>query len=212
MKRSRQRIPGKSASASREPSSSGKQHCSKEMPATEVSPGACETELQKVKALLKMETEARKRTEEALREMEARFRATLDNAAQGIVLTDDKGRFTQVNAAWEKMFGYTAEEALAMTHLDITHPDFMEVSNEKLMSLTSGGLDFYRMEKRYLRKDGTEFWGDLTVTPVPGVDRRVGAAVGIIVDITETKRAQQALQERDALISALYNKAAQARQ
>ena len=151
-----------------------------------------------------------RRTEEALREVEARFRATLDNAAQAITLTNDKGRFTLVNAAWEKMFGYTAKEALELTHLDLTHPDFLQVSEEKLMALTRGDLDFYRMEKQYVRKDGTVFWADLSVTPVPGSDRRVGAAVGVIVDITETKRAQKALQERDALISALYNKAAQA--
>ena len=73
-----------------------------------------------------------RRAEGALHEIEARFRATLDNAAQAIVLTDDKGRFTQVNAAWEKMYGYTAEEALELTHLDVTHPDYLEISNEKL--------------------------------------------------------------------------------
>lgn len=151
-----------------------------------------------------------RRTEEALRDIEARFRATLDNAAQAITLTDDKGHFTQVNPAWEKMFGYTAEEAVGLTHTDLTHPDFVEDSAKKLSALTSGDLDFYRMEKQYIRKDGTVFWADLSVTPVPGRDRQVGAAVGVIVDITETKRAQQALKERDALISALYNKVAQA--
>ncbi len=184
----------------------------------------CEKEVAKLSTLLEREVQARKiaeqsasisqeqirRTEEALREVEARFRATLDNAAQAITLTNDKGRFTLVNAAWEKMFGYTAEEALGLTHLDLTHPDFFQVSEEKLMALTRGDIDFYRMEKQYLRKDGTAFWADLSVTPVPGSDRQVGSAVGVIVDITETKRAQEALQERDALISALYNNAAQA--
>ncbi len=184
----------------------------------------CEKEVAKLSSLLEREVRARKtaeqsasvyqdqikRTEEALREVEARFRATLDNAAQAITLTNDNGRFTLVNAAWEKMFGYTAKEALELTHLDLTHPDFLQVSEEKLMALTRGDLDFYRMEKQYVRKDGTVFWADLSVTPVRGHDRRVGAAVGVIVDITETKRAQEALQERDALISALYHQAAQA--
>ncbi|MGO9569398.1 MAG: PAS domain S-box protein [Desulfomonilaceae bacterium] len=184
----------------------------------------CEKEVAELSNLLEREVREReiaeqsasisqeqiRRTEEALREVEARFRATLDNAAQAITLTNDKGRFTLVNAAWEKMFGYAAKEALELTHLDLTHPDFFQVSEEKLMALTRGDLDFYRMEKQYVRKDGTAFWADLSVTPVPGPDRRVGAAVGVIVDITETKRAQKALQERDALISALYNNAAQA--
>ena len=142
----------------------------------------CEKEVAKLSSLLEREVRARKtaeqsasisqeqikRTEEALREVEARFRATLDNAAQAITLTNDKGRFTLVNAAWEKMFGYTAEEALELTHLDLTHPDFLQVSEEKLMALTRGDLDFYRMEKQYVRKDGTVFWADLSVTPVRG--------------------------------------------
>lgn len=150
------------------------------------------------------------RLEEALHELEARFRATLDNAAQAIVLTDDKGQFAQVNPAWERMFGYTAEEALKMSHLDVTHPDFRTISEDQLTALIGGDLDFYRMEKLYVRRDGTSFWGDLSVSPVRGLDRQIGAAVGIISDITEAKKAQQAIKERDALISALYNKAAQA--
>jgi PAS domain S-box-containing protein len=148
--------------------------------------------------------------EQALHELEARFRATLDNAAQAIVLTDDRGHFTQVNPAWERMFGYTAEEALEMSQSDVTHPDFLTISEEKLTALISGDLDFYRMEKLYVRKDGTSFWGDLSVSPVRGLNRQIGAAVCIISDITEAKKAQAALKERDALISALYNKAAQA--
>ena len=148
--------------------------------------------------------------EEALIESEARFRATLDNAAHAIVLTDDKGRFTQVNAAWVKMFGYTAEEAENLTHLDVTHPDYVDISQEKLRSVLKGDSDFYRIEKQYVRKDGSTFWGDLGVTPVHVLDRQVGAAVGVVADITEKKKAQEALQERDALVNALYSRAAQA--
>ncbi|MBI5248789.1 MAG: PAS domain S-box protein [Desulfomonile tiedjei] len=168
------------------------------------------TDGRKAQLTIASDVTAIRHTEEALREIEARFRATLDNAAQAITLTDDKGRFTQVNPAWEKMFGYTAEEAARLTHVDVTHPDFLEISKEKLSALTRGELDLYRMEKQYIRKDGTAFWADLSVTPVQTLDRQVGAAVGVIVDITETKKAQEALQERDALISALYNKVAQA--
>ncbi len=99
------------------------------------------------------------RMEEALIQSEARFRATLDNAAHAIVLTDDTGRFTQVNKAWEKMFGYTAEEAKKLTFLDVTHPDFREISKEKLRTVVNGDLDFYRIEKQYIRKDGFYFLG-----------------------------------------------------
>ncbi len=142
----------------------------------------------------------RKRAEEALRESEARFRATLDNLAQTVTLTDANGKFTHVNAAWEKMMGYTAEEAKNLTHLDITHPDDVDVSNEKLQAVVRGDLDSYRLEKRYVRKDGSVFWGDLTCTPVRTLDRTVGAAVAVIVDISNRKQAQEELQRsHDAL-------------
>ncbi len=147
--------------------------------------------------------------EEALRECDARFRATLDNAAHAIVLTDDAGHFTQVNAAWEKMFGYTAEEARKLTHLDVTHPEFREVSQEKLSAIAKGELDYYRIEKQYIRKDGVTFWGDLCVTPVHELDCRAGSAVGIIADISERKRIEKALKESEARFRATVDNLAQ---
>lgn len=149
------------------------------------------------------------RIEEALIESEARFRATLDNAAHAIVLTDDSGRFTQVNKAWENMFGYTAEEARKLTFLDVTHPDFRDVSQEKLLAVVNGELDFYRIEKQYIRKDGSIFWGDLGVTPVHVLDRRVGAAVGVIADITDRKRMEETLKENEARYRATLDNLAQ---
>ncbi|MDR3553910.1 MAG: PAS domain S-box protein [Syntrophobacteraceae bacterium] len=142
-------------------------------------------------------------------ECDARFRAALYNAAHAIVLADDTGHFTQVNAAWEKMFGYTAEEARKLTHLDVTHPNFREISQRKLSAIVSGNLDYYRIEKQYIRKDGSSFWGDLCVTPVHALDRSVGAAVGVIVDISDRKRMEEALRESEAIFRATVDNLAQ---
>ncbi len=142
----------------------------------------------------------RKRMDEILRENEARYRATVDNLAQSVTLTDDTGKFTHVNEAFEPMFGYTPEEAKNLTHLDITHPEDVELSRQKLQSVIGGELDFYRLEKRYVRKDGSVFWADLTCTPVVSLDRSVAAAVAVIVDISEQKKIQGELQyARDML-------------
>lgn len=142
----------------------------------------------------------RKRMEEALQENVARYRATLDNLAQAVTLTDDTGKFTHVNDAFEPMFGYTPEEAKNLTHLDVTHPDDLELSREKLQAVIRGELDFYRLEKRYVRKDGSIFWADLTCTPVVSLDRSVAAAVAVIIDITQQKTLQGELQKaRDML-------------
>ncbi len=149
------------------------------------------------------------RMEEAFRSCDARFRATLDNAAHAIALTNDSGRYTQVNAAWEKMFGYTAEETLKLTYLDVTHPDFWGLSQEKLSAVARGDLDFYRIEKQYIRKDGSIFWGDLCVTPVHLIDRSVGAALGVITDISDRKAMEEALRENEARLRATVDNLAQ---
>ena len=99
------------------------------------------------------------RMEEALIESEARFRATLDNAAHAIVLTDDTGHFTQVNAAWEKMFGYTSKEAQKLTFFDVTHPDFLEISREKLLAVIAGGAGFLPNRKAVHQKRWLHFLG-----------------------------------------------------
>lgn len=150
------------------------------------------------------------RIKDALMESDARFKATLDNAAHAIVLTDETGQFTQVNEAWEKMFGYTADEAMHLTHLDITHPEFLEISVQKLSALIGNDLDFYRMEKKFIRKNGEVFWGELSVTPINLPDRRVGAAVGVIADISDRIKMGEALQQSEALFRATMENLAQA--
>lgn len=135
------------------------------------------------------------RLQEALRESEARLSAALDSAAHAIVLTDVNGRFTRVNSAWEQMFGYNSEEALRLTHLDVTQSDFVDISREKVKAVVCGEIDCFRIEKKYIRKDGSVFWGDLSFTPIRGLKGDVGAAVGIISDVSERKRAEEELKK-----------------
>jgi PAS domain S-box-containing protein len=130
-----------------------------------------------------------------LRESEARFRAALDNLGHAVTMLNDTKLFTYVNTAFEKMFGYTAEEAKCLRPKDVSPREDFDTSDEKLQALIRGEIDSYRLEKRYIRKDGSVFWGDVTCTPVRDVDSSVGAAVAVIIDITERKRAEQEVQK-----------------
>jgi len=103
----------------------------------------------------------RKRAEEALRASEEKYRAVFDNAGIGIDLLDRDGRVLRMNQSLLDTLGYAEEEVYALTFADITHPDDREISKRKLDSLMAGEIDSYRIEKRYLRKDGTIVWGDL---------------------------------------------------
>jgi sigma-54 dependent transcriptional regulator, acetoin dehydrogenase operon transcriptional activator AcoR len=136
----------------------------------------------------------RKRAQEALQERDALISALYDKAAQAIASTDHLGRFVEVNPAFERMFGYTRDEALRLTHLDITHPDFMDVSRDKADALFRRALDSYRLEKLYRRKDGSVFWADVTIGAIHMPDGRVHS-VAIVIDISDRKRADEALRK-----------------
>jgi sigma-54 dependent transcriptional regulator, acetoin dehydrogenase operon transcriptional activator AcoR len=99
----------------------------------------------------------------------------------------------EINPAFERMFGYSRDEALGLTHLNITVPEFMEVSRDKAAALFRRELDSYRLEKRYIRKDGSVFWGDASIAAIHTPDDRV-QSVAIIVDISDRKKAEDELQ------------------
>ncbi len=90
----------------------------------------------------------RKRTEEALRESEERFRSTFENAAVGIAHTDGEGRFLRVNEKLCDIVGYTRAELLARTFRDITYPEDLAVGLAQFIPLMRGESPSFSLEKR----------------------------------------------------------------
>ena len=140
----------------------------------------------------------RKKALEALREREAHLNAIFDNAAVGIMLADAQGRFTQCNKKWLEMTSYTCGEITQLTYLDLTHPDDIDLSRRHFEPLTSDAIDGYHIEKRFLRKDGSYFWADVSVTVIRNIENVFEAVIGVIVDITERKQAEEALRASEA--------------
>ena len=150
----------------------------------------------------RLQEEVRERTRqlversEALEESEARNRAIVDTAPDGIIMIDDQGRIESFNPAAEKMFGYKAEEVLARNVSLImpapfsnAHDGFME-QYRKTEQRLSNGLD---REVTGHRKDGTEFPLELTIGVVAqGGQRRF---TGIVRDVTGRKQAEKSLRE-----------------
>lgn len=134
----------------------------------------------------------RKHAEEALRESEERYRATFNNAAVGIDLVDPNGRFIAVNDVLAKIFGYTEEELLKLTFFDLSYPEDMDKTRTMHEALVRGDLEGYRLEKRYFRKDGSVLWADVSVSAIRDVEGRHQATVGVIVDITQRKKSDEA--------------------
>jgi diguanylate cyclase (GGDEF)-like protein/PAS domain S-box-containing protein len=135
----------------------------------------------------------RERDAQELRGSRAHLKAIFDNAAIGICLLNINGRYMKVNDHWAEMLGYTRTEVYHVTHLEVTHPHDVAVSQERFHALVQGNLHFYRLESRFMRKDGTVFWGDLSVRASYNDQGDLEAIIAIIMDITERKQAEEQL-------------------
>ena len=151
-------------------------------------------------AELESEVAQRRRTEEILRASEQRWRSMFEGSAVGIALTDRNRRFVAANEAFQRMVGYGEEELCALGPVDITHEDDRAETADMLDDILSGRRPDYHVEKRYRRKDGTVIWVRVSTAQAPGPDSSLPGIPTIIEDITERKRAEDALQEaRDTL-------------
>jgi PAS domain S-box-containing protein len=143
----------------------------------------------------------------ALAESEARFRATFENAAVGVLLVDPSGSLLRVNDSFARMLGFSCEELKTKTFQDITHPDDLATNLSVLNKTLTGEASSYCIEKRYLRKDGGIIWANLTVGCVRKNDGSVDYFLSVVEDISVRKRAEARLAERNAQLE-LAHKAA----
>jgi two-component system cell cycle sensor histidine kinase/response regulator CckA len=133
----------------------------------------------------------RKRSETAGRESEERFRATFEQAAVGIGHTTLEGRWVRVNQRLCDILGYSREELLACTFLDITHPDELELDRKQLRQFLTGEIQTLSREKRFIHKNGSDVWVDLTVSFARDAAGKPDYFIVVIQDITAKKQLEQ---------------------
>ncbi len=135
----------------------------------------------------------RKVADERLKESEERFRKAFETAAHGMALVSTEGKWLKVNKAICDIVGYTEEELLLLDFQTITHPDDLESDLAQVNALLVGKIDSYHMEKRYLHKAGYIVWIVLSVSLVRDVDGQPLHFVSQVLDISQRKKAEQAL-------------------
>ena len=138
----------------------------------------------------------RGRSADALRESEERFRAILSQATAGIVRKDAKGTLLFVNDAFCSMVGYSSSELVleGRTCWDLTHPDDLEENQRLFERMMMDGIPF-QMERRLIRRDGSILWSNLSVSPIKDISGTPVSAVGVEVDITARKQAEESLRQ-----------------
>jgi len=132
---------------------------------------------------------------QALQESERRWRAVFESSAIGIVLTDVTERVLAANPAFKGMLGYTEEEFRELSLTELTAEDERDASRLRVARLLDGGLQEYHVQKRYRRKNGSFAWTNTSVSLIPATGGTPTLLVRVVEDITERKRAEEALAE-----------------
>ena len=142
----------------------------------------------------------RKRAEDSLRESEARKGAILTAALDCIITIDHEGRIIEFNPAAEKTFGYTSAEALGREMADLIVPPSLREEYRRglahYLSTGEGSVIGRRLELIAMRADGTEFPVELAIIVIPSDGPPM--FTGFLRDISERKRAEEALRQSEA--------------
>ena len=131
----------------------------------------------------------------AARDREALFRAIFEHAAVGMLVMEWHGMGVRINAAFERIFGYSAEELASIGVKGITHPEDWEIDLQQFQRLMAGEIDHYQLVKRYLRKDGALVWGNLVVSIARDERGEPDLVISMLEDVSERVRAEAALHQ-----------------
>src|SRR5579884_1285655 len=146
----------------------------------------------------------RERAQAALRNSEARLRAIFNAAAIGAAILTPEAGFVQVSDAFCALTGYAREELRALDCAALTHPDDRAPTEAAIAALLAGHTSSFVIEKRYIRKDGRLIWVQNSVSLVRDETGRPRHLVALCQDVTERKRAEEALRlSREHLTAAL---------
>lgn len=146
----------------------------------------------------------RKEAEEALRESEERLRVIFDAAQEGIVQVSPTGVILYANRRMAEMFGRPPDEVIGSSFFDHVHPDQKTASGASMSRLGAGEVDIVSVERHFIRRDGSDFWGYVSARRLAGPDGRIKAMVGIITDITESKNSIKALKASEEKYRSLF--------
>jgi len=130
---------------------------------------------------------------QALRDSERRFRLTFDRAPVGVANVALDGRFLRVNQRFCDILGYTQEELLQLDFPTVTHPDTLAADWAFVKQLLEGDDETLALEKRCLRKDGSEVWGNLMVSVMRDPEGQPLYFIAVMKDISERKQAEMDL-------------------
>jgi len=135
----------------------------------------------------------RRRTLQALAAGKGQLRAIYDTSNAAIFMVDPADRILHANRRMAEMFDQPLSDLIGGESIAQVHPDERETARARMTAFMASELDHVTAERRYLRRDGTEFWGEISGRRVKDESGRVIGVVGLIIDISSRKEAQAQL-------------------
>jgi len=146
----------------------------------------------------------RKQAENALNDSFERYKKLTQISPIGIFHTDENGLTTFVNPTWSKISGLSYENALGNNWLNAVHPD----DKEKLFEGWKEANQFHKTsysDYRFVRPDGSVAWVMGQAIPETNAEGKIVGYIGTITDITERKKAEDAIRESNFFLQILLN-------
>jgi PAS domain S-box-containing protein len=154
----------------------------------------------------------RKYAQTASQESQERFRYLFAQASIGIALETTEGSILAVNPAFCSMIGYSPEELLTSTCSRISHPDDEEIEKVLFEELRLRLRSSYRMEKRFFHKNGSQMWGQVSVSLLNTNHGSPPLVLAMVSDVTAQKTAEARLFQRDRELQQLAGRLIEAQE
>ncbi len=122
-----------------------------------------------------------------------------------IAVADMEGHYIDCNDVFADLMGYSPDEIANKTIFDLTHPDEIDFSRKKIQRIVRGETLSYRIEKRYMRKDGSRLWVDVSVSSILDKKGKSIAMIGIFKDITKQKELDFEVKKQASLLESILN-------
>ncbi len=140
-----------------------------------------------------------------MKEYEEIFRSTFEQVAIGMAHVNLDGKFIRINQRLCDILKYSREELLSFTIQDITYLDDRNDIIKARDSVLTGETSAYITEKRYIRKDGSLVWANLTLSIAYNSEGKYQYFISVIEDITEKRENEQRLKESDENYQVMIN-------
>lgn len=149
----------------------------------------------------------RKRLEKELTDTKQQLEAIFETMQAGIALVSPQGVITFANRRMAAMFGCPLGELIGSGYSEYLHPDQRNEGDERMRRIIAGEIDHLHNERRFIRRDGHDFWGFVSGRRLDDAEGNMISMVGVITNISEVKRVEEALRASEQKFSRAFSHA-----